>query len=191
MHCPNCQSLIPDDATECGYCGKQFLIENYEQAHQQIPIDHYTNKPKTLVFNMIFAIMLILGGLASFNIPATLLNFNESAVENVGRLIFTVVIYSIPFVWNVFSAVVGVLLIMRKRIGYNCAIPMIWIDIVLSGLSSAACTLMIIFGMLGPGEYDALWAVVGTMFLIVALPTLIFYICSLRYYKKHKYYFTE
>lgn len=205
MNCPNCQSLIPDDAQECGYCGVKFKHEHLpfsEQAFDQqvelpldydttIPIDPYTKKPKMLVFNMIFAVMLLVSGWSSFNIPSLFIEINEAIERGAAFAILKAMFNILTLAWSAFSIAVGVMLIMRKRLGYKCAIPIIWFNIGISVLLVAFSILITIIGVASFGEYAIIGVIIGIAMLVFFVPMGAFYIYSLKYYKKHEYYFTE
>lgn len=182
IRCPNCQAGLADNDSFCKYCGT-----NIQQSNIYAPVNSLANSSpnKKLVFNIIFAIILMCDGVA----PLTSIFATPSLLDpdNFNWVGIVFQIAAIPY--GALSFLSGVFLLMRKRIGYILGTITNIIACISSGLVALFGILICCASVNDVGEYAGLGTALGIVFIIAAIPTLILRIVALVYYRKNRSYF--
>lgn len=190
MKCPKCFAEIDDSQHFCHYCGfaiTTHTIKTTNDIYHNPTLNPHRQQEPQLIFNIIFAILLLFsGGNTCIGLIGSLpvLLTSSQGLSAIG-LIITLCSAAV----SACSVLTGIALLQRKRLGYIFATI---INIIYSVGGLVLCGLGVWMNFIAAtdqSEFARLGYVFGVLLLVCGLPVLIFNVCALRYYQKHKTYF--
>lgn len=176
MICPNCQSKNYDDAQVCAYCGAE-LTSQYMRPNVNA---------QGMIFHYIYAIWNIWCGT---NAVISLISvFFSTIFDGVYGIEFAIPMFTCLAIalTQGYSLLCGITLLMKKKIAYVLTMIQIWVGLIGGILMTLFGILSTYMGSVGTGEWDGLWYVLAFIIFIASVPSVIWNICSMIYYKKRK-----